>query len=185
MVARPEAQGQGWASCNLSCGDAAPSLGLPWCWGKGRAPLPLTVARAALSDQVRPVTCRKSAWLFVERCGSTRRPIPCTFVVILTTAWFWSLGDVFWKCWEYAVMVVEWYVYVCVRFSNKLAIIYISMKVPYGCSTLPLLCLVEKSLTTPPHSTCYCSAKGINCGQCFITKQGASLCQVEMCSPEV
>lgn len=43
--------------------------------------------------------------------------------------------------------------FVC-GFGNKLAIIYISTKVPYGCGTLPLLFAIEVFNHPTPLSTC-------------------------------
>lgn len=92
-------------------------------------------------------------------------PILSNFVVMLLNARFWNLGGTFLKCLECVVKIMEWCLCMC-GFSNKVAIIYISIKVPYGCCTF---------LPSPPgskifnHPTFHLSVKGINCGQCLIT----------------
>lgn len=147
MVAMPRAQGQGW-EMQPFCGDAL-FLGLLKHRGTDRHWYGRAAAQSSLSGGGLPLTSQRSAWLFGERCESIRRTLLHTLMVKLLINYMIMSLDVFWRCWGYTVMFVEWYV--CM-FSDEFTVVFIAVKVQRGCSTSPLLYLLEKSWTTPCYS---------------------------------
>lgn len=144
------------------CGDAL-FLGLLKHRGTDRHWYGRAAAQSSLSGGGLPLTSQRSAWLFGERCESIRRTLLHTLMVKLLINYMIMSLDVFWRCWGYTVMFVEWYV--CM-FSDEFTVVFIAVKVQRGCSTSPLLYLLEKSWTTPCYSSFHFSVKGIrNCRQ--------------------